>query len=204
MIEERYHHGDLRQALLAIAKQQLTSHGFEALSLRAISREAGVSHAAAYRHFPNKEALVAALACAGFEQLQAFVETEVIKYGADPREQFFQCGIAYVKFALHNAPLFRVMFGVSGVDRLHYPATHAAAQASFGVLVGTIQRGQAAGLIGAGEPRQLAFTAWAAVHGLATLALQDQITSQQGVIDSERLVRNSAKLLWNGLKYGQT
>lgn len=202
MMEERYHHGDLRQALLTLAKQQLTSQGIESLSLRAISREAGVSHAAAYRHFPNKEALVAALACAGFEQLQTFVAGEVAQYAEDPTEQFFQCGIAYVTFAINNATLFRLMFGVSGVDRLQYPATHAAAQTSFGVLVGTIERGQAAGLIGSGEPRQLAFTAWAAVHGLATLALQDQITPQ-GTIDPERLVRNSAKLLWHGLKYGQ-
>jgi len=202
MMEERYHHGDLRQALLTLAKQQLTSQGIESLSLRAISREAGVSHAAAYRHFPNKEALVAALACAGFEQLQIFVAGEVAQYSEDPTEQFFQCGIAYVTFAINNATLFRLMFGVSGVDRLQYPATHAAAQASFGGLVGTIERGQAAGLIGSGEPRQLAFTAWAAVHGLATLALQDQITPQ-GTIDPERLVRNSAKLLWHGLKYGQ-
>src|SRR6185503_17019443 len=95
-----YHHGELRPALLRAAAKVLEAEGREAVSLRDLARRAGVSHAAPYRHFADREALLAALAEEGFVLLAAELE------GKPRREQ----AVAYVRFALANPGRFRLMF----------------------------------------------------------------------------------------------
>ena len=95
-----YHHGDLRPALLRAAAKILEKEGSDAVSLRDLARRAGVSHTAPYRHFPDRRALLAALAEEGFAQLAAELE------GRPWREQ----AVAYVRFAIANPERFRLMF----------------------------------------------------------------------------------------------
>lgn len=150
-----YHHGDLRAALLASASQILSTQGLAQLSLREVARRAGVSHNAPYRHFPDRDSLLAELAADGFRRLGSAMA------GKRGRET----GEAYVGFALENPNLFRLMFG--GQLRVaQYPALGAAARATYEGLV-QVFRGQPE----IADADKAAAAAWSLVHGLAQLLL---------------------------------
>src|SRR2546430_4327077 len=104
-----YHHGDLRAGLVRAAMELLEEGGETALSLRAIARGAGVSPAAPYRHYADREALVSAVAAVGYRQL---AERLAAAHPAPSTpEQLASVGVAYVEFALAQPALFRMMFG---------------------------------------------------------------------------------------------
>src|SRR6478736_9746442 len=91
-----YHHGDLRNALLDSARSILEKQGLEALSLRAVARKAGVSHAAPYRHFPNHEALLAELATEGFAELRGEINSVVNSPDVE-QDRIAKIGAAYMR-----------------------------------------------------------------------------------------------------------
>ena len=105
---DRYHHGDLRRALVEAALQLLAEGGTEALGLRELARRVGVSASAPYRHFRDKQALIQAVAAAGFEMFLEAVEGA--KAGVAPEEQLGAMAEAYVHFALRYPRLYRLMF----------------------------------------------------------------------------------------------
>ena len=105
-----YHHGDLRRALILAAERVLEREGPQALSLRAVAREAGVSPAAPYHHFKDKSDLLLAIAGAGFEALGESLKAAV---EADTEQKMTTIGCAYVKFARDNPALYRVMYDCS-------------------------------------------------------------------------------------------
>ncbi len=105
-----YHHGDLRRALIMAAERVLERDGPQALSLRAVAREAGVSPAAPYHHFKDKGDLMLAIAGAGFESLSDAMRAAV---EADADKKLTTIGVAYVKFARDNPALYRVMYDSS-------------------------------------------------------------------------------------------
>jgi AcrR family transcriptional regulator len=153
-----YHHGDLRVAILRAAAEVLEQHGVSALSLREAARRAGVSHNAPYRHFADREALLAALAAEGFAQLGTALDSA----GAGgPRAR----GEAYVHFALEHPQRFRLMFG--GLLRLDAdPALREAAAQSYRGLVGAFEA-----VVGREGAPLAAAAAWSLTHGLAQLLL---------------------------------
>src|SRR5262245_36443879 len=107
---DRYHHGDLRRALLDEALRTIQQDGVAALTLRAIGLRLGVSRTALYRHFADKRALLSAVATEGFRLLTARL-TEA--WGAGGPRGFTAMGVAYIRFAMANASHYRVMFGGS-------------------------------------------------------------------------------------------
>ena len=107
-----YHHGALREALIRSAREILESEGYEALTLRAAARRAGVSQAAPYNHFADKAALLASIAALGFKEFAAAMRQEMSAAG-DPQARLNATGIAYVAFATSNPGLFKLMFGSS-------------------------------------------------------------------------------------------
>src|SRR3954470_20864584 len=118
-----YHHGDLPPALLKAAAKILEKEGLAGLSLRELARRAGVSHNAPYRHFPDRDALLAALATEGFAILG--------KQLAAPAGQ--ESAAAYVRFALDHPQRFRLMFGGQiAYDR--YPELRGQADAAYAGL----------------------------------------------------------------------
>src|SRR5438874_4746131 len=119
-----YHHGDLPAALLRAAGRTLEKQGIGALSLRATARRAGVSHNAPYRHFPDREALLAALAAEGFAMLGE-------RLRAQPGREM---GEAYVHFALEQPQRFRLMFG-GLLPMAKYPQLQTAARGAHQALV---------------------------------------------------------------------
>lgn len=160
-----YHHGDLPVALLRGAGQLLEKEGAEALSLRALARLAGVSHAAPYRHFRDRESLLAALAAEGFERFGRELEEGEAREGLRGR------GAAYIRFALDNPQRFRLMFG--GEVPIHkHPALREAATRAFSGLAGALAKhlsGVASG--------DASIAAWALVHGLANLLMHERIAA---------------------------
>ena len=150
-----YHHGDLRNALRNAARAILEEEGLAGLSLRAVARRAGVSHAAPYRHFASHEALLVELA----------VE-EVATAAAGPAQKddrVSNIGAAYMRFVARRPALARLMFGPQLPNRDAFPELAAAAD-EIGIEMGAALNDAALGL-----------AVWAAVHGLAMLILEDVI-----------------------------
>jgi AcrR family transcriptional regulator len=175
-----YHHGNLRRALIDGALELLREGGVEALTLRAAARRAGVSPAAPYRHYEDKNALLAAVAKEGFDALaeRMMVATEANK--AFPVQAVSAQGEAYIRFAMEQPAHFRVMFGPEVADRTPYPELRAAGDRAFDAVVRAIVAAQATGLVRAGPPEALALLSWSSAHGLASLALTGQLDVAAG------------------------
>jgi AcrR family transcriptional regulator len=171
----RYHHGNLPQALRDAALALITEAGADALTLRGAAKRAGVSQAAPYRHFRNKEALLAAVAEDGFRAMAEAMGRRAAPHREDPAGRLRALGWAYVEFATRHPAHFRVMFGRVPVDRAAHPGLQAAATAAYGLLTGAIRDCQAAGVIRGGDPEELALCAWSAVHGLSALVVDGQL-----------------------------
>jgi AcrR family transcriptional regulator len=148
----------------------LDESGLDGLTLRAIARQAGVSHGAPRNHFPTLGSLLAAVAASGFRDLIASVDRHVgaLDDHAGARERLAASGRGYVDFAVTNPGVFSVMFRPERLDRSD-PAYQEAAIASFGQLAGLVAEAQAAGYQPDVDTTQLASVVWSTVHGLAAL-----------------------------------
>jgi AcrR family transcriptional regulator len=162
---KRYHHGNLRQALIDIAVRVVAKHGIDALNLRQLAALAGVTAGAPYYHFANRKALLSAIAEQGFLRFEADLKAERQAAGPDPSARLEALGRAYVQSAITRPGYFRVMFHRESSSS---GATQAGLRA-FQLLRDTIVDCQRSGLAPAGDPDPLVLTAWSAVHGLATL-----------------------------------
>lgn len=197
-----YHHGNLRAALIQAGLAILAEEGAQALTLRAAARRAGVSHNAPYRHFDDKEALVAAIAEEGFGELAAQLEEARSRAAQSPRAQLAETGWAYVQFGVSHPDHLGVMFSSLIANPGRYPGLQAAEARAFNVLVEIIQAGQDAGAVIAGSPQQLAFAAWAMVHGLAVLLIDRQVPPAVSArYDQEQLVRLCLRQHYEGLGF---
>lgn len=180
---DSYHHGDLRQALLDAAVALVAEHGVHGLSLRECARRVGVSHAAPYRHFPDKEALLAAIAADGFARL-ADAGEQAIACLDQPLERLHAYGIAYVQFALDNPVHYRVMF-TAMIEGEHLEIARTGDRA-FMLLVGIATELGASAEPGR-DPMVATIAAWSMVHGLAMLQLDGRLAG--GLPDDEAAVR---------------
>lgn len=193
-----YHHGDLRQSLIDAAIALISEEGIGDLSLRQVARRVGVSHNAPYRHFEDKEALLAAVAEQGFRSLCAAMETA--KQGISPHtpERLEAIGIAYIRFALDQPFHYRLMFGDYRYNRSQHPTLTKAAQQAFMVLVHTIREGQSAGVFRPADPLNMARVAWSLVHGQSMLALDNRLEVKQGE-EFTAFLKFSSQMLFQGL-----
>lgn len=174
-----YHHGDLRRALLDEAVRTIRDDGAAALTLRAVGARLGVSRTALYRHFADKSALLNAVSEDGFRRLAEALERAWSGAGGGVRG-FEEQGRAYVQFALDNPSHYRVMFGVWS-SRDEDTALRAAGARAFQVLVDALTALQRDGLVRRNEaPGQVALYVWAAVHGVAMLAIDGRLPGGPG------------------------
>lgn len=166
---DSYHHGDLRAALLAEALKLLEKRDFEQLSVREVARNVGVSATAVYRHFPCKESLLEALAAKG---LQILAEQQQWAAKGNGRAAFAQSGRAYVRFALANPNLFRLIF-------IHRPSRLRPDVESPEGSPARLLRNYVAKALGPRATQEQVFVAalraWALVHGLSMLILDEQV-----------------------------
>ena len=197
----RYHHGDLRRALIDTALAMVTEEGAWNFTLREVARRAGVSHAAPYNHFEEKSALLAEVAALGFESLRRTMETAARRHPRSARQAFAGIADAYVRFGVDHPAHYRLMFGAELAEKARYPALQAASDAAFAVLTGVLERGQSSGQVRREAVRDQALAAWSLVHGLTTLFI-DQRLSFLGVstIDAERHARHAGMALFEGLR----
>ncbi len=189
-----YHHGDLRAALLRAGHELLVELGPGPLTLRAVARRAGVSHAAPYRHFSNKELLVAAIADQGFRALTQTLE-RALTGRRGPRARVLALATGYVRFALDHPGHVRTMF--SGLALSDPRALTGEARGAFGLLVAEVRAAQRSGTLTGRDAVGVATTAWALCHGLALLLLPMQPGVDQRQADA--LVRRSLRHLFDGV-----
>lgn len=193
-----YHHGDLRQSLIDAAIDLISEEDISDLSLRQVARRVGVSHNAPYRHFEDKDALLAAVAEQGFQSLRVAMETARQGMPTDASQRLEAIGIAYVNFALAQPFHYRLMFGSYRCNLSQYSALAEAAQQSFMVLVNTIREGQSAGVFRSADPVNMARVAWSLVHGQSMLALDNKLQVEQGEAFATFL-KFSSQMLFQGL-----
>ena len=169
--QSSYHHGNLRHELLCAARRDLREKGKENLSLRALAREIGVSQTAPYRHFGDKPALLAALAAQGFTELTAYTQQALETAGDDPEAMLIGAGHTYIRYALDNPELFKLMFGPTPESQDEPEELGDARDQAFTAISMIMQRGIAQQVFVEDDPVRLARAAWAMVHGLATLII---------------------------------
>ncbi len=180
----RYHHGDLRHALLEAALTLVSKRGVEGFSLRETAREVGVSPAAAYRHFEDKAALLEALATDGMGRLAVAMEKAIARAPGAPGSparaaaELAALGTAYVEFAVAHPSHFRVMFGPwcdhPEMEELP-PEALPGGRDPYQILVDTLDGLVRAGAIAPAARAGAEIAAWASVHGLASLLVEGSL-----------------------------
>lgn len=185
-----YHHGELRAALVSAALELLEESNVESLSLRAVARRAGVSAMAPYRHYPDKEALLAAVAKTGFDGLRNVLDQADTRSSADTA--LLAQGVAYVQYAMAKPVLFRLMFGPP--RRGEHVDLRTSSETAFSVLVRRMTQQTAPAQL---QPRILGY--WSLVHGLAMLILDGQ-TPVAGFrsVDSATITQTLSSMLTAG------
>jgi AcrR family transcriptional regulator len=181
---DRYHHGDLRRALLEEALRTIQTRGVEHLTLRAAGARLGVSRTALYRHFSDKQALLTAVGREGFRTLREAL-VHAWEHDRHGRAGFEAMGRAYVRFAVTHPSHYRVMFG-GFVDSCAKDAAFMdEAKSAFQVLVDSLVAQQEAGIVRRDDPVLLARFIWSVVHGISMLAIDGQLPPG----DDESLIR---------------
>jgi len=197
---QSYHHGDLRNALIAAAILEIRESGPYGISFREVAKRAGVSHTAPYRHFADKHALLAAIAQEGFRLLGDSMAEVATRFADDSETMIIEAGRAYVELAVQNPEINLLMFG-GFIDPERCPdELKAIADRAFDNLLVIINTCQSSGVLREGEPRQLALATWSMAHGFAMLVtggqLNEELSSKQAVED---MSRNLGRMLLQGL-----
>jgi AcrR family transcriptional regulator len=187
-----YHHGDLRAALITAALSLIDEHGVKGLALSDAAHLAGVSVAAPYRHFKDKEALLAEIAAEGFAMFRDALARAARSHPDDKVKRLVEMGVAYVDFALQHRSHFKVMWE-GGVAKANYPEMRQNAHQAYLLL-----EEAAKDLHPRAHPaRQQALVraAWSVVHGYAMLTLEGEFPSHGSEQSARTLLRQSLHLL---------
>ena len=194
---DRYHHGDLRGALVDAALELLEAEGSEAVTLRAVARAVGVSHAAPYHHFEDKASLEVAMTKQIRLDLAQTLSTVATASGGDSPD----LAVAYVVWAIEHPQRFRMLKRAhSFVDNVTTTPPQPARGFAFDLLMDSMRVGQESGYFADNDPQDLALAAWAAVHGLATLLLDGRLTDGPPTVsEARRLAFSVTRVLGYGL-----
>jgi AcrR family transcriptional regulator len=173
-----YHHGDLKRVVIETAQDMLREDKGWQFTLREVARRAGVSHAAPYKHFPDKSTLLAELATLGFNELREQISAAIERPLRSARAEFIAAAKAYIQFGTANPSLYRLMFSAD-VDKTAFPRLNEAGTSAFAELLGTLERGQQSGAFKKRPVRSLAAASWALVHGFTMLAIDGQLLPEK-------------------------
>jgi AcrR family transcriptional regulator len=193
MVRRRYHHGDLRAALLAEAEKTLRCSGVDGLSLRELARGVGVSHAAPRRHFEDKAALLEALVIEGFHRLGSALAKAATPDGRDFVATLNDVAVAYVRFATDNPALVDLM----SANRYLAEASDELRQARdvcFAPVADVVELGQSTGELVAGDLVKIGTVLFATLHGIATMANNKMIDPLE-----DNVIRDAVNSLLTGL-----
>jgi AcrR family transcriptional regulator len=175
--ERPYHHGNLRTALLEQAERTVRERGVQELSLRELARDVGVSHGAPRRHVPDRQALLDALAVAGFERLGTELRGAMDGAGEDFRARVQATATAYIRFATRDAALLELMF--AGKHKQPSGELQQAAESAFAVMLELIEQGQREGVLDSGDPERVGLVLFATIQGIAALVTGGMVAAEQ-------------------------
>lgn len=184
MPERPYHHGNLRRALLDAAERTVRERGVQELSLRELARDVGVSHGAPRRHFPDRQALLDALAETGFERLRKELRSAVDGAGDDFEARLRATAAAYIRFATADPVLLELMFAVKHREQADVLSEAAgrpgeAAERAFSVMLEVILQGQAEERLEPGDPERVGLVLFATIQGIAALLSGGMVGPEQ-------------------------
>ena len=188
--EHGYHHGDLRRALLDTALKLIRSEGPAAFTLRQTAARLGVSHNAPYRHFPDKASLLAEIAEEGHLALRSAADQAVAAAGENRSERLRAVGLAYIKFAVEHPSHFRVMYGPKRA-----PGLVPSQGSLFELLLECVKACQESGDLKPVDPLDIALPAWAMVHGLAMLLIDDVLSRRDFSKPVDQIIRNATRVI---------
>ena len=191
--ETRYHHGDLRAALLKAGEAELAERGYAGFTLRGTAKRAGVSHAAPAHHFRDANALLTALAARGFERLTAEMRAAQADAAPDPQAQLVASGVGYFRFGTANPALLQLMFG-RGRSAPEDPELQRSGAEAFGILVGDMSAHAQLPALQSEAGRRMIAAAWSIVHGFTMLAVSRRLAFM-GDDDPAALERHLAAII---------
>ncbi len=186
-----YHHGDLKQALLKACLNWVEKKGTESLSLRALAQQIGVSHAASYRHFQDKNDLLQALAEEGFRIFHEYLEKSLKLKNKTAEERFIEQGLQYIRFAKDHREHFQLMWSAD-IQRNKSEGVKKEAGQSFQALLTATDEWKVEQDLQI-DSMEIALQAWIQVHGTATLFLSNQF--QENPLSDEFVRRNLERML---------
>jgi AcrR family transcriptional regulator len=176
MAKNNYHHGDLKNALIEAGIEILSLEGISGLSMRKVARKAGVSHAAPYAHFADKQALVAAISTQGYRSIFERFSAAAKAHQDDPPRQLVECAWAYVQFALEHPNHYKITLSGVVEKEKDYPDLVEIAEKCFAALVQVVENSQQAGVLASAPTYLIAVTVWGLVHGLISLIQEAQVS----------------------------
>jgi len=165
-----YHHGELPAALVEVAKQLIVERGAEGFTLREVARRVGVTHVAAYRHYADRRALLAAVAEHGFQQLRQRLDSARKKTPESLELRLRAILAAYLQFCWSEPALTHVMFGPRLSRAGEFPRLEAAVESSLGIIAETIATHAPPQALRQRSARHLGIALWTFVHGFSTLS----------------------------------
>jgi AcrR family transcriptional regulator len=174
---KRYHHGELREALVSAGRKLLEEKGLRGFTLRECARRASVSHAAPAHHFASIDDLLAEIATHGYHELTAAMAAEARRAKPDPEARLVAQGVGYMAFAAANPTLFQLMFNHEA-NRFETPALAAAAKTAYHLHVAAVEA--VIPKASAEVKERMVDFAWSSVHGFITLVLEGQIGETDG------------------------
>ena len=196
--KETYHHGDLRAKIIEEALSWIAQESIVSLSLRRIARRIGVSHNAPYRHFPDKESLLVAIAEIGFEQLYQALQEALEDSPKSDQKKVEILGVTYINYAVNHQAYYRVMFSDLNIEYQKYPDLKQISEKAFDVLFNAIKAGQKNKAFVAEDSLKLARVCWSLVHGVSMLVIDSQLIA----LDSDsilELAQTATNILSKGL-----
>jgi AcrR family transcriptional regulator len=198
MPNQNYHHGDLKAELIRTGLKLLDQDGYEGFSLRKVAKACNVSQTAPYRHYKNKEELIAAITVKAMYAFNEVLEQAVLKHPDNPRKQLTEMGVAYVKFFVENPEYLRLLFLSDIKDKMSifYQCNRDASisQDPFRTFYDTIERVLSSN---PGKPinqSELLLYSWGLVHGIAILVANKDVPLEGDYLELTRnIIENSFK-----------
>ena len=197
-----YHHGNLHDALIIAAAELIEEKGSLDFAMIDAARKAGVSSAAPYRHYKDKDELLQAVCHLAFMSLTEAVEAAAEQHPDGSREQVIALGQSYVRFVLEHPDFYDLMFGKTAARSMESDDVDLT-NSGFYTIANSVKNWCEATGTGGNDPVDLAVKLWAMVHGLAGLARTEHVDKFMPGVDVYALVESTTHTFLGGLEQKQ-